>query len=168
MRSDYLISFKGLKQGKHHFDYKIDKKFFDLFTYDDYLDANIQAEVILVKKSTLMELTFHIKGDVLVNCDISGEEFYQPIEGTLDIIVKFGEKFNNDDEVILILPHESHRLDVAQYIYETTVLSTPIKRVHPGVLDGSLKSEALEKLKELENKKEKKTDPRWDKLKGLI
>lgn len=168
MRSDYLISFKGLKQGKHHFDYKIDKKFFDLFTYDDYLDANIQAEVILVKKSTLMELTFHIKGDVLVNCDLSGEEFYQPIEGTLDIIVKFGEKFNNDDEVILILPHESHRLDVAQYIYETTVLSTPIKRVHPGVLDGSLKSEALEKLKELENKKEKKTDPRWDKLKGLI
>lgn len=168
MRSDYLISFKGLKQGKHHFDYKIDKKFFDLFTYDDYLDANIQAEVILVKKSTLMELTFYIKGDVLVNCDLSGEEFYQPIEGTLDIIVKFGEKFNNDDEVILILPHESHRLDVAQYIYETTVLSTPIKRVHPGVLDGSLKSEALEKLKELENKKEKKTDPRWDKLKGLI
>lgn len=168
MRSDHLISFKGLKQGKHHFDYKIDKKFFDLFTYDDYLDANIQAEVILVKKSTLMELTFHIKGDVLVNCDLSGEEFYQPIEGTLDIIVKFGEKFNNDDEVILILPHESHRLDVAQYIYETTVLSTPIKRVHPGVLDGSLKSEALEKLKELENKKEKKTDPRWDKLKGLI
>lgn len=168
MRSDYLISFKGLKQGKHHFDYKIDKKFFDLFTYDDYLDANIQAEVILVKKSTLMELTFHIKGDVLVNCDLSGEEFYQPIEGTLDIIVKFGEKFNNDDEVILILPHESHRLDVAQYIYETTVLSTPIKRVHPGVLDGSLKSEVLEKLKELENKKEKKTDPRWDKLKGLI
>lgn len=168
MRSDYLISFKGLKQGKHHFDYKIDKKFFDLFTYDDYLDANIQAEVILVKKSTLMELTFHIKGDVLVNCDLSGEEFYQPIEGALDIIVKFGEKFNNDDEVILILPHESHRLDVAQYIYETTVLSTPIKRVHPGVLDGSLKSEVLEKLKELENKKEKKTDPRWDKLKGLI
>jgi len=168
MRSDYLISFKGLKQGKHHFNYKIDKKFFDLFTYDDYLDANIQAEVILVKKSTLMELTFHIKGDVLVNCDLSGEEFHQPIEGILDIIVKFGEKFNNDDEVILILPHESHRLDVAQYIYETTVLSTPIKRVHPGVLDGSLKSEALKKLKELKNKKEEKTDPRWDKLKGLI
>ncbi len=168
MRSDYLISFKGLKQGEHHFDYDIDKKFFDLFTYDDYLDANIQADVTLVKKSTLMELTFHIKGNVLVNCDLSGEEFHQPIEGTLDIIVKFGEKFNNDDEVILILPHESHSLDVAQYIYETTILSTPIKRVHPGVLDGSLKSEALEKLKELENKKEEKTDPRWDKLKGLI
>ncbi len=168
MRSDYLISFKGLKQGEHHFDYDIDKKFFDLFTYDDYLDANIQADVTLVKKSTLMELTFHIKGNVLVNCDLSGEEFNQPIEGTLDIIVKFGEKFNNDDEVILILPHESHSLDVAQYIYETTILSTPIKRVHPGVLDGSLKSEALEKLKELENKKEEKIDPRWDKLKGLI
>jgi len=168
MRSDYLISFKGLKQGKHHFEYEIDKKFFDLFTYDEYLDANIQADLTLVKKSTLMELTFHIKGNVLLNCDLSGEEFYQPVKGTLDIIVKFGEKFNDDDEVILILPYESHSLDVAQYIYETTILSTPIKRIHPGVLDGSLKSDILDKLKEFENREKEKIDPRWDKLKGLI
>ena len=170
MRSDYLISFKGLKQGKHHFNYEIDKKFFDAFTYDDYLDTNILVDLELTKKTTLMELAFKIKGDVLVNCDVSGEEFHQPIDGTLDLIVKFGERFNNDDEVVLILPHESHSIDVAQYIYETIILSTPAKRIHPGVLDGTLQSEALDKLKEFEQteKKEEKIDPRWDKLKGLI
>jgi uncharacterized metal-binding protein YceD (DUF177 family) len=170
MRSDYLISFKGLKLGEHHLDYEIDKKFFESFTYDDYLDSNIHVDLKLIKKPTLMELFFSVKGDVLVNCDVSGEEFQQPIKGSLEIIVKFGNKFNNDDDVVLILPHESHSLDVAQYIYETIILSTPIKRVHPGVLDGSLKSEVIDKLKELkENKlKENKIDPRWDKLKGLI
>jgi uncharacterized metal-binding protein YceD (DUF177 family) len=118
-----------------------------------------------------MELVFEVKGDVLVNCDISGEEFNQPIKGKLELIVKFGEKFNNDDEVVLILPHESHSLDVSQYIYETIVLSTPVKRIHPGVLDGTLKSETLSKLKEFKQNikiKNKTIDPRWDKLKGLI
>ena len=51
------------------------------------------------------------------------------------------------------------------------ILSLPIKIIHPGVVDGSLESETLNKLKELESKaqeKSSKIDPRWDKLKDLI
>ncbi|NJX17426.1 DUF177 domain-containing protein, partial [Tamlana crocina] len=60
-----------------------------------------------------------------------------------------------------------------QYIYELIVLAVPSKRVHPGVLDGTLKSEVLEKLDELsprekEIKAEEDIDPRWEKLKNLL
>jgi hypothetical protein len=51
------------------------------------------------------------------------------------------------------------------------VLGVPNKRVHPKVIDGTMESEAFDKLKELEIKEEKTvetTDPRWDKLKNLI
>jgi uncharacterized metal-binding protein YceD (DUF177 family) len=55
------------------------------------------------------------------------------------------------------------------------VLSVPHKRIHPGVKDGTLETEALKKLKELqvkevkkEVKKEDDIDPRWDKLKQLL
>jgi uncharacterized metal-binding protein YceD (DUF177 family) len=54
------------------------------------------------------------------------------------------------------------------------VLSVPHKRIHPGVKDGSLQTEALQKLNELqvkeikEEKKEDDIDPRWDKLKQLL
>ena len=48
----------------------------------------------------------------------------------------------------------------------------PSKRIHPGVLDGTLNSEALKRLEELqpkENKKDKnKIDPRWEALKKLL
>ena len=52
-------------------------------------------------------------------------------------------------------------------------LSVPQKRIHPGVKDGTLKSEALDKLNELQSninkeKKEEEIDPRWDKLKKLL
>ena len=50
------------------------------------------------------------------------------------------------------------------------ILSLPIKRVHPGIADGTLKSEALERLRKFENKEieeEEVIDPRWAKLKEL-
>jgi uncharacterized metal-binding protein YceD (DUF177 family) len=93
----------------------------------------------------------------------------------MNLIVRFGETFNNDNEELLILPHGEFEIDVAQYIYEMIVLSVPLRRVHPGVKDGSLKTEALTKLNELTvkeqkevNKKEENIDPRWDKLKQLL
>jgi uncharacterized metal-binding protein YceD (DUF177 family) len=54
------------------------------------------------------------------------------------------------------------------------VLSVPFKRVHPGIKDGTLQTEALEKLTELsvkekpKNIKQEEIDPRWDKLKQLL
>ena len=50
----------------------------------------------------------------------------------------------------------------------------PIKKVHPGIEDGSLDSDILKKLKELspkektEDKNTEETDPRWDTLKKLL
>ena len=71
----------------------------------------------------------------------------------------------------MILPVGTPTLNVAQYLFEMIILSLPIKIIHPGVVDGSLESETLNKLKELESKaqeKSSKIDPRWDKLKDLI
>ena len=64
-------------------------------------------------------------------------------------------------------------MNIAQYIYELIVLSVPTKRVHPNVLNGTMKSEALERLEELRINEEKtveetSADPRWDKLKDLL
>jgi len=166
---EYTIQFKGLKPGMHQFNYLIDKKFFDTYQYDDFIDSKINLVVDFNKKSTLFELFFSISGTVLINCDVSGEEFNQPVKGSLSLIVKFGDEFNNDNEEILVIPHNEYEIDLSQYIYELIVLSVPIKRIHPGVLDGTLKSKAIDKLEKMQdNAQNNKIDPRWDKLKELI
>jgi len=172
--NEFLIPFIGLKLGKHKFEYQISKKFFDNFKYDDFENCDIKVEVVLEKKSTMLELQFKHKGTILVPCDLTNEMFDLPIKSKIKLVVQFGETFNNDNEELLILPHGEHQLDISQYIYEMIVLSIPLKRVHPGIKEGTLSSPALEKLKEhtlKETKKEIKnenTDPRWDKLKNLI
>jgi uncharacterized metal-binding protein YceD (DUF177 family) len=178
---EYLIPFVGLKLGKHQFEYQINNAFFEIFDYNEFENSNIKVNVVLEKKSNMLELSFKHEGTVNVPCDLTSEDFDLPTKSKMKLIVRFGDTFNNDNEELLILPFGEFEIDIAQYIYEMIVLSIPLRRVHPGVKDGSLKTEALTKLKELTLKEEKKEhkkeekeqkeediDPRWDKLKQLL
>lgn len=174
--NEYTIQFVGLKLGEHTFEYKVDDKFFEFFEYDDFNTVAVNLTVTLNKKPTLLEFYFDAKGLVNVNCDITNEPFDYPLEANYDLVVKFGQEFNDDNEDIIIIPYGEYEINIAQYIYELIVLAMPSKRIHPGVADGSLKSEILDKLEELSIEKdnriaideEKETDPRWDKLKKLL
>ena len=150
--NEFLIPFIGLKLGKHQFEYQINKKFFDHFEYDEFESANIKVKVVLEKKNTMLELTFKHSGTINVPCDLTDENFDMPIKGNLKLIVRFGEEFNNDNEDLLILPIGENQIDVSQYVYEMIVLSIPLKKVHPGVKDGTLQSEALDKLNQIKVK----------------
>jgi len=176
---NFDISFIGLRDGVHQFDYNISKEFFDFFNYEEFYNSNVHVSLSFLKKPTLFELSFEFSGSLEVACDITNELFQQPIETNIFLIVKFGDEFNNENDELLIIPHSDYKLNIAQYIYEAIVLTMPIKRVHPGVEDGTLKSEILDKLKELRIKDkniEKKhldvdsqdIDPRWNKLKSIL
>ena len=171
---EFTIQFVGLKQGKHKFEYEIRKSFFDVFEYEEFNDANVKLDITLNKKTTLLELNFKVLGSVNINCDVTNEPYDQSIESIFDLVVKFGEEYNNEEEDILIIPHSEYEINIAQYVYELIVLSVPTKRVHPGIIDGTLDSEILKKLEELQpdlekdNNKNKDTDPRWDTLKKLL
>lgn len=172
---EFTIPFVGLKIASHHFDYDIDKTFFEYFEYEDFNDAKIDVKVVLEKKSTLLELNFKISGIVNVNCDLTNEPYDQKIKNDFNLVVKFGNEYNDEDTDILVLPHGEYEINIQQYIYELIVLSVPIKRVHPGVKDGTLNSDILKKLEELSPKidlekevKEDEIDPRWNTLKKLL
>lgn len=167
----FVIPFRGLKEGKHQFEYIVDNTFFEVYQYEDILGSDIKIKLDFIKKSTILELSFSAIGEVKIACDVSNELYQQPIKGELNLVVKFGEEYNDEDEEILIIPHEAYEIDVAQYIFEMIVLSLPSKRVHPGVIEGTLKSDILDKLEELQPKEKKNnkfSDPRWDKLKELL
>ena len=165
---EFNIPFVGLKEGKHLFQYKIDNTFFELYDYNEFEKSSINVTLEFVKKSTLFELEFTASGSVNVPCDVTNEYFDLEITATLPLVVKFGQEYNDENEEILILPHEVYQFSVAQFIYEMIVLGIPNKRVHPKVLDGTMETEVLEQLEIKEEKTVETTDPRWDKLKNLI
>ncbi|MGB0375886.1 MAG: YceD family protein [Flavobacteriaceae bacterium] len=168
--SEYTIPFVGLKNGLHQFKFPINGSFFDLFDYEDFLSSALEVILELEKQPTLLNLHFRAQGFVKVPCDLTNEPFDLPLDTEFSLVVKFGSAVSHTDE-ILILPEGSYQVDVQQYIYEMIVLAVPVKKVHPGIADGSLKSDILDKLNELAPKatpETEQTDPRWDKLKDLL
>jgi len=170
----YTIPFIGLKAGEHHFDYQIDNTFFQNFEYDEFNSVNVKIDLKFEKKTTFLELYFSAVGSVNVNCDITDESYDQTINDQFKLVVKFGNAYNYDNEDILIIPHGDYEINVAQFIYELIVLAVPVKRVHPGIEDGTLQSDILSKLEELspseynETKTSEGIDPRWNNLKKLL
>ena len=168
--SPYLIKFSGLKDGVHLFNYELGNKFFKNFDYYDFNNAKIFAKLELEKQSTLLNLKFLFRGEIEVQCDVSMENFNLELETEYAVVVKFKDDINSTDDKVIYLPTGSHSIDVSHLIYESIILAVPQKKVHPGIENGSLKSEIVEKLEALKPKKnfKEKTDPRWDKLKDLL
>ena len=168
--SPYLIKFSGLKDGVHIFNYELGNKFFKNFDYYDFNNAKLFAKLELEKQSTLLNLKFLFHGEIEVQCDVSMENFNLELETDYAVVVKFKDDINSTDDKVIFLPTGSHSIDISHLIYESIILAVPQKKVHPGIENGSLKSEIVEKLEALKPKKnfKEKTDPRWDKLKDLL
>ena len=167
----FVINFAGLKQGLHNFNFNIDKKFFEGYDYYDFKGVELITKVSFEKQERILNISFNTSGNVTVCCDVSMELFKMPVKSNFNLTIKFAKVFNNENDEILVLPHGSHQINISKYIYEMVILSIPIKKVHPGIKDGSLKSDLLQRLKLLEPKEKNfpsKIDPRWNKLKDLL
>ncbi|MEC4112977.1 YceD family protein [Myroides pelagicus] len=190
IENKFLIPFTGLKNGEHKFEFQVDNSFFESYDYRDFNSINATITVLLNKKTTLLELNLKSEGIANVPCDVTNLDFDLPITNTLDLVVKFGEEYNDDHDELLIIPFTEHQINIGQYVYEMLVLSIPQKRVHPGVLDGTLESEALDILgysndddldefleelddefddqEDLDEDNNEEIDPRWAELKKLL
>lgn len=165
----FSVKFIGLKEGTHNFQFPLSKSFFETFKYSEFNSADINVDLVLVKKSTIIELSLKGTGSVNINCTLTNEPFDYQINSKLNLLVKFGDSYDDENDELLVLPHGSHSIDLDQYFYEMIVLSMPIRNVHPDVENGTIDSEILNRLKEFDINKEKNSnfDARWDKLKEL-
>lgn len=188
-KKEFDIAFSGLKIGTHEFEFQIANDFFDLFEYDEFNSVNVDVKATLIKKETLMELYLSQTGTVNIPCDVTGENFDLPIESNWQIIIKFGEEYNDDNEELLIIPYSEYQVNIAQYIYEMIALSVPVKRVHPSIAadyevddfdeddfdflqeyneDDFADENEDDPTDDSNQNKNKEIDPRWDELKKLL
>jgi len=161
--SEFIIPFKGLNVGNHHYDFVIGDSFFESFEPLNIQEGTVNLSLELEKESSLLSFVFHFNGKVKLMCDRCLEDYDQPLEGDFRLIVKYGEEFQEISDEILEIPFTEHRIDLSQYIYEYIQLMLPLKHVHPDDASGNstCNPEMLQKLKELSKPA---TDPRWDAL----
>jgi uncharacterized protein len=166
----YALPISGLKEGRHYYDFEINREFFEQFEESEIKEGNLKAIVEADKRSTHVDLVIRIEGVVSIACDRCLGPFLQPIDCENRLLVKFGKVRDESDPDIIAIPADDNELDLKQYFYEYIFLALPIQRVHADDKNGksTCDSGMLEKLNEHIIGEENGTDPRWDELKKLM
>lgn len=161
----FIVQFSGLKFGKHRFEFDVDDSFFEKLEYSPIEKGEVKVVVMLEKKSSMLILDFELTGWVLANCDRCTVEYKQPLKGEYQLYVKFGDEYEELDETLLVIPHESYELDVSQLIYEFIQLSVPLRKIPCEENDDtSLCDQETLKVLEASETDGKSSNPLWAEL----
>ena len=163
----FIIPFKGLKPGEHQFDFDIEDLFFESFEYSEIKKGQIHVHLNMVKEETMLVLEFDLKGKITVPCDRCFEPVDIPIEGDEELIIKFGEDFHEENEIIQVIPGGETQVDISNFLYEYIHLLAPARKIHPEDEDGnsSCDPEIIKRIDTISTSSE--PDPRWEALKKL-
>ena len=178
----YDIEIQGLKLEKYVYEFESDGAFFGALSQDLIESGQFKAVLQLEKTSTMVILDFKIAGEIDLICDRSLDEFKEPIDLTERLIIKFGDHDEELSDEIMLIRHETARVNVAQVIFDFIALSLPMKRLHPrfraqesseanfeeeGIMVFS--SDSTQKVVSFDKEETPKptTDPRWEALKNL-
>ena len=170
-QSQYVIAYKGLKDGLHPFDFKVNDLFFESFEDSEITKGDVDIRVTLNKTPTMLEFEFVLDGKVFVSCDRCLDIIDMDIEYEAPLYFKFGEDAHEETDELYIISEQETEIDLSQFIYEFIYLSLPYRRVHPDDENGNstCNKEMLKRLSELSVNEEKHdTDPRWDNLKNFF
>ncbi len=168
------------------FEFDLDNVFFKKIDSPEVQIGNVKAKVSVQKKTNTYELKFEIDGIIVIPCDRCLDNMEQPIHYKEKLLVKLGEKFSEEDEIVIV-PESEGAINIAWFLYEFIVLNIPMKHVHaPGecnkTMAGKLKKhitrqkddddEEDESVIDFEDDddfttNESQTDPRWDGLQNI-
>lgn len=164
--NQYKIAFRGLEDGNYEFRLMIDKGFIELFKIEEIDDLDIVITIAMTKRESLLELDIDAKGIITMPCD----RCLEPLKMTTGFENKLFVKTNASktemiDESLIHLTGKKDNLDLSQYLYESLIVSLPIKKVHT---NKECNQEMIKRLKPNNSKKTKnESDSRWDALKNI-
>lgn len=183
MKQRYTIAWKGLKEGAHDFEWRVGDDFWKGREESGIKGGDVNVEAVLERgtggANAAMRITVAMTGGVIASCDRCLEDCELPVVFKGQLAVKFSEEEQPFEGDIMWVNPADGVLDLEQYIYESIVLSLPLRRVHPEDVHGVplcnpamlerfkiVSEEEFERLT-AETEQPAEDDPRWNKLKEI-
>ena len=167
----FKIDLKGLTEDVTPLEYDLDDQYFQSLENAQVQHGSLHVSGSIRKTVGFFELRLHTEGIVRIPCDRCLDLMDQPIEADLNLTVKLGSEYTEDDDIITVEESEGI-LDTSWFIYESVALAVPIQHVHQlgGCNDAMMRMlEQHSAARSSDADAQKDIDPRWQallKLKG--
>jgi uncharacterized metal-binding protein YceD (DUF177 family) len=181
----YNVVLKDINNETRVIEFELDDAYFKKIDSPEVQRGNVKAKVSVQKKLSTFDIQFVLDGSIIIPCDRCLDDMEQPIHYKEKLQVKFGDKFAEEDEIVIV-PESEGAINVAWFLYEFIVLNIPIKHVHA---TGECNKTMVVKLKKHITRQkddtdednssldfdddddftteEIQTDPRWDGLQNI-
>ena len=144
----YEIDLLSLGEGqKHHYSYKIEKVFFEERENSDILGSDVEVEFDIENHHGNYHLAFRFRGVLDVACDRCLDPVAEDVDSEYEMTLRYGEEYDDSMDDLVVIPQSWSRYDVSAIIYDSLLLSLPMRCVHP---DGECNSSMAAKLREHE------------------
>lgn len=127
----YKVQLASLPEGRHEQEFEIDTEFFKNMENPDVISSDVKVHLDLVKKNDVYDCTFHCKGMLQIPCDRCLDPLDHEVDTTYHVVVKYGETYDDGADNLLIIPYSDSYLNVAYILYDTVLLTIPLRHVHP-------------------------------------
>ena len=129
--SAYKVELASLKEGHYEQDFEIKKDFFENMENSDILDADVHVHLNLEKRRDAYDCTFTLKGTIQIPCDRCLDPIDHEVDTVYHVIVKYGDSYDDGADNLLVIPYSNSYLNVAYILYDTILLTIPLRHVHP-------------------------------------
>ena len=131
--SQYKVQLAGISDGRYTQEFVCDTTFFRNMENTEVSSADIAVRLDMVKKNDAFDLTFVCTGDMHIPCDRCLDPMDHHVDTTYHLTVKYGEEYDDASDDLLIIPYSDAFLNVAYMLYDTVMLTIPLRHVHaPG------------------------------------
>jgi len=156
-----------LANGKHSFEFDINDSYFELFEDSVIKKGGGTVKVELDRTPALLTFTFSIDCKVELVCDRSLDKFYYPVKESNCLRIKYGDHWEELSEELLMVPANTQKIDVGQFVYEFIILALPMKKLHPRFQGKDAEELVFSSADDEKSSSNDDIDPRWNDLKKL-
>lgn len=153
--------------GENSFEFVLNDQFFAKIEGSVVKKGNANVSLTLVKMETMYDLHFKLNGSASVECDNCVDELILPLTNEFHLMMKLSENEDYSDDEIIYITRGVIEFDLSQYLYESFVLSIPIRKVC-AMADKKCNSEVADKINNFTDSEGEINNPLFDKLKGIF
>ena len=96
------INLKDLDEGRTALQFHLGDAWFGSLEEDEIKRGEVCVSVDIRRTESYFELDIHTEGSVVIPCDLCLDDMDQPIETDDRLVVKFGEEYSEDDDLVTV------------------------------------------------------------------
>jgi len=125
----FTIPLVGSKKGITSFHISCGDDFLACFPESPFQRGELELDLTLDKRTDMYLCRFEFTGRLATSCDRCTADILLPIEGDYELVIKMGETFEEDEEVVVIT-QDMAEINVGRFFYEFVVLSVPVSHTY--------------------------------------